>query len=124
MRFGFNLCRLPLGNCVPVSLVTLRGRKDNDAIRIVDAHLGGREAFCAGGCKANCTSGSESGDSQRIALTLSIGRWQIHARVRFVRDLAEEIPDLFPPGLPVSEGTRSHIHNPNETKINFTICVL
>jgi len=46
MRFGFNLCRLPLGNCVPVSLVTPRGRKDNGAIRIVDAHPATESVLC------------------------------------------------------------------------------
>ncbi len=42
---GFNLRRLPLGNCVAVSLVKLHGRKDNGAIRIVDAHPGDGKRF-------------------------------------------------------------------------------
>jgi hypothetical protein len=84
MRFGFNLRRLPLGNCVPVSLVTLRRKKDNGAIRIVDAHPGDGKRFVRADAKLTAFPGSEILNSQKNSIDLSIGGWQIRTRAKSV----------------------------------------
>lgn len=71
--FGFNLCCLPLENFARGSRVTLRGRKDNGAMRIVDAHRDDRKRLVVLGDEI-LTALFELGsaDSGRVKVTITL----------------------------------------------------